>query len=56
MGPWVEEGDWSSPTLLREGIVLIPAVGAVGGGGGTAGREGPGVASLWAGWVLESVS
>jgi len=36
--------------------MVVPTVGAVGGGGGAAVRDGPGVASFWAGEVLASVS
>ena len=35
--------------------MVATAVGAVGGGGWAAARDGPGVASLGAGWVLASV-
>jgi len=51
----LRRGDWSSLALLCQGIVVVPTVGAVKGGGGRAVREGPEVASLWAGGVLGSV-
>ena len=49
-------GDWSSPGFLRDGIIVIPSVGTVWGGGGRAVWDGPGVATLWAGRVLALVS
>jgi len=52
----LRRGDWFSPAFLREGIMVVPAFGAVGGGGWTAVRDGPGVASLWAGGVLAWVN
>jgi len=52
-GLWT--GDWSSPAFFVEGIVVVAAVRAVGGGRRIAIRDGSGVPSLWAGRVLASV-
>jgi len=60
VGRWggigLRKGDWSCPARAEEGIVVVTAVWAMGGGGGATGRGGFGVAGLVAGGVLASIS
>jgi len=51
-GLGLRRGDWSSPAFFVEGIRVIATVVAVGGGSGTAVRDGLGISSLGAGGVL----
>ena len=55
MSLWSRRGDWSSPAFPGEGIVVAATIGAVGGGGRAAPRDGLLVPSFGAGGVLAPV-